>query len=515
MADGDNSLSSYLFWGNDPNVNQQLRQRLALQMMASKKAYPKNLGEGLSAIGDAIGEIGTARRVEQSDLAAQKAAQAVGDAARTAPVTAPLATPPPQQTSTAPAPQGDPFATGATPPPYLTGDASDGRDRMAALLAGRPEVPQENPTVAEAAPPQSQATEFSAQARQRPGGPSPEERTPLAAVNATGNVLPGATVAPPNVAAAPKVVQADPPAAYDYTMPLPQRPTPPPDTGPSARELLILKAIREHQGNPYVQQNLAADLALEQQRRAQADKQANEAYQSDLLRHNELIMKREEQLASRAQRSLQGAQGLETLQEQRSKNVERLGFGNMDPTTVYKSVGDSRTLAQSAANGLKASMDARNALAGGAFMGAGAGLKLDIAKLVTGMGLADKHDKIANTETFRAAMQPIVAAILHQTSGMSQLSEGELRFANDAAAGNIRLDEHTIPKLLDIIDQRSTELLNRHDKMVGTLFGQNPQASAVYGVERPFYRVGSEDEANQLPNGTRVFLNGRFGRVSK
>jgi hypothetical protein len=66
-----NPLASF-FWGNNPNINQQLRQRIALQMMQSnKKAFPKNIGEGLSAIGDAIGDRGLARMLEQSDQAAQ------------------------------------------------------------------------------------------------------------------------------------------------------------------------------------------------------------------------------------------------------------------------------------------------------------------------------------------------------------------------------------------------------------------------------------------------------------
>src|SRR6478752_2297348 len=60
---------------NDPRVNAQLRQRIALQMMSQgKKGYPKNIGEGLTAIGDSLGDIGMARQLAQADLAAQGAA---------------------------------------------------------------------------------------------------------------------------------------------------------------------------------------------------------------------------------------------------------------------------------------------------------------------------------------------------------------------------------------------------------------------------------------------------------
>ena len=53
----------------------ELRKRIALQLLArdGKKGYPKNIGEGLTSIGDAIGEIGMMRALERGQ-AAQDAA---------------------------------------------------------------------------------------------------------------------------------------------------------------------------------------------------------------------------------------------------------------------------------------------------------------------------------------------------------------------------------------------------------------------------------------------------------
>lgn len=65
------------FWGNDPNVNQKLRERIALQMMQSQGKYPKTLGEGLSAVGNAIGSRMMGARLEQGDLAQQNAAKTI------------------------------------------------------------------------------------------------------------------------------------------------------------------------------------------------------------------------------------------------------------------------------------------------------------------------------------------------------------------------------------------------------------------------------------------------------
>jgi hypothetical protein len=38
------ALKSYIFWQNNPNINQELRQRIALTMMGNKRAAPKNIG---------------------------------------------------------------------------------------------------------------------------------------------------------------------------------------------------------------------------------------------------------------------------------------------------------------------------------------------------------------------------------------------------------------------------------------------------------------------------------------
>jgi len=50
-----------------------LRQRMALAMMSQKKGYPKNLGEGLTAIGDSLGDVGMMRRLEAQQAAFENA----------------------------------------------------------------------------------------------------------------------------------------------------------------------------------------------------------------------------------------------------------------------------------------------------------------------------------------------------------------------------------------------------------------------------------------------------------
>jgi hypothetical protein len=70
---------SGIFFQNDPNINQQLRQRIALAMLMNKRAAPKNLGEGIAALGDAFRERRIAREMGQADLADQARGRAATD----------------------------------------------------------------------------------------------------------------------------------------------------------------------------------------------------------------------------------------------------------------------------------------------------------------------------------------------------------------------------------------------------------------------------------------------------
>jgi hypothetical protein len=70
----------FFFAGDNKNVPPQLRQRLALALMAQKRKAPANLGEGLSAIGDSLGDIGMMRRLEREAAASEQAGQAAAAA---------------------------------------------------------------------------------------------------------------------------------------------------------------------------------------------------------------------------------------------------------------------------------------------------------------------------------------------------------------------------------------------------------------------------------------------------
>jgi hypothetical protein len=100
MADTDTGLglgNLFTFFGNDPTGQTnypalEARRKIALALMArdGKKGYPKNIGEGLASLGDALGEIGMMRALQNSEAGYQKqlantAPQLVPDEARPPP----------------------------------------------------------------------------------------------------------------------------------------------------------------------------------------------------------------------------------------------------------------------------------------------------------------------------------------------------------------------------------------------------------------------------------------------
>ena len=107
---------------------EDLRQRLALQMLSQQRAYPKNIGEGLSAIGHAIGQRAMMDELLKADAASIGNAETLAKKYAIPPATAPsAAVAPPAATPTPPA---------ATPTAALTGDDRDAAIRTIVAEAG-------------------------------------------------------------------------------------------------------------------------------------------------------------------------------------------------------------------------------------------------------------------------------------------------------------------------------------------------------------------------------------------
>jgi hypothetical protein len=357
-----NPFKSFFFAGNDKNVPQDLRQKIALAMlMKQKRAYPKTFGEGLSAIGESIGDIGERRRLESEAADAEKVAQAgrtditgkptstptpyappdevppavaaIDRAAPPAPPVpppSPLATPPAvqlppdQQQSYAPGapvrmtppaainawrgqnplPRGMPPPPQAAPPPQappLPPDApASFSDRFPGQQSAAPPPPGA-PVMAEDTPlPMPDPRGAAARALMMQAGPPPNPMTPAPPGGADRQDA-GIRLAPPAtppIGKAPTQAQLNEPAQADVGYVMPARQPPPqPRTTTDVMDQ-IQKKIWDTP--PAYRKSMQEALApLYQQEQAKVA-QAHELWKDQMTQHRALELKREDQLSARA-----------------------------------------------------------------------------------------------------------------------------------------------------------------------------------------------------------------------
>jgi hypothetical protein len=190
--------------------------------------------------------------------------------------------------------------------------------------------------------------------------------------------------------------------------------------------------------------------------------------------------------------------------------------------------------ARAAKAGLSAINEAQQALPG-AITGAGANERLALRKVASLFGVGDTS-AIADTETFRSAIAPQVAAMLKATVGSAQISNADREFAEKAAGGAITLDAQSIQRLLNIMRTANSEIVRGFNADLNKVYpeGQGfdreralfgvPQANKSYSApigpsvpggqspQQPATQQGGYDvDIDQLPENTPA--EGEDGRV--
>jgi hypothetical protein len=167
-------------------------------------------------------------------------------------------------------------------------------------------------------------------------------------------------------------------------------------------------------------------------------------------------------------------------------NVSQNVGGGSDKQ-IFDTMDESAKAARQTAAGLTGLREARTALQGGAITGAGANQILGLQKVASALGLANS-DKIVNTETFRAAIAPQVAAVLKSTVGTTNISNTDREFAERAAGGDIRLDGKSLERLLDIMERAGTTQLKGHMDRLEKVYPDATKYArerALFGVDTP------------------------------
>lgn len=179
--------------------------------------------------------------------------------------------------------------------------------------------------------------------------------------------------------------------------------------------------------------------------------------------------------------------------------VNNGGASDKDIFAETKAITDS---ARSAATGLTAINSAGQSLPG-AITGAAANERLALQKVATLFG-ADPS-AVQDTETFRAAIAPQVAAMLKATVGSTQISNADRDFAEKAAGGAITLDKGSIARLINIMRAANSDVIRRQNEILDTVY---PEGKG-FDRERALFGVPNVPKAYPSPIGPQAPIGGR------
>lgn len=173
------------------------------------------------------------------------------------------------------------------------------------------------------------------------------------------------------------------------------------------------------------------------------------------------------------------------------------GGGGSDKQ-IYDSLEESAKGARTAATGLTGITQARKAMTGpgGVITGFGADERLGLAKVGSFLGITDPA-AIQNTETFRSAIAPQVAAMLKATVGSANISNSDREFAEKAAGGSIKLDGGTIHRLLGIMEAAGREVVADHSRKLDAVYPADPKDPNKFRRERALFGVRNVPPAAQ------------------
>ena len=148
--------------------------------------------------------------------------------------------------------------------------------------------------------------------------------------------------------------------------------------------------------------------------------------------------------------------------------------------------------AQSAASDISAIHTARDALEGGIFTGQAADIEKGVAKIGSVLGIEDS--RLGNTEAFMQAQAGRVFDIVKGLGTGAGITDADREFAREAAGGNIRFEEGTIRRLLDIQERANRAKITIHNTRAKAVLDANPDiaktglAETLFIQEPPPYK---------------------------
>jgi hypothetical protein len=269
--------------------------------------------------------------------------------------------------------------------------------------------------------------------------------------------------------------------------------------------------------------------------------EARDRYYKELKGRNEVIKGANEIVTQPEllQAELSKTQGEAREVALKNEEAERVGalakqMGGMPKQAVEAIVDDHiktrKPAIETIAKAQPAIRQARLALASGAITGFGADARINWARLMSAMGQKDQGSDAANSQLFKALMQPVVNAQRVAAVGNTNISNVDMVISERAAGADFTLEPKTLSQMLNILEENAVESLKDYDAKAKVLFGTDKNAGAQAAFGAPRYdtelqklpappngqpvHVWSSKDASRYPSGTPIILpDGRVGKV--
>jgi hypothetical protein len=188
-----------------------------------------------------------------------------------------------------------------------------------------------------------------------------------------------------------------------------------------------------------------------------------------------------------AQAQRQGFGG--TLQEFQDRSDDNKAQQAILTGSVLPKLDKSQETANAARDEINAIHRAREQLdtTGGIFSGSAADAQLKIAKVADFLGVPNA-DKITNTEAFRAAIGARVLSLVKGLGSGAGISNADRDYAAGMAGGDIKLNESSIRRIIDIGERAARAKIDAHNSSVSKMVKSNAALkdyADVYKVEAP------------------------------
>lgn len=213
------------------------------------------------------------------------------------------------------------------------------------------------------------------------------------------------------------------------------------------------------------------------------------------------------------------------LVEREAQIKERMGTVEPQVKQVIERVGKSQDKADSTADGILVSHDLMAQLdaKAGIFSGQWAKEKLALAKVGKAIGLDLAPEQIANTEAFSALVGKKVAQTVRAFGSGTSITNQDREYAEKMEAGNIKLDETSIRRILTITDKINRGIIDKHNQAVDSLIRSRPALRDLRDTmiveQPPAYKRTQAAPApaapppNNAPGGRPSIVNPKTGQV--